>query len=69
MNATVEQIFTYHAPKPNQLPRYEALRTAAREFAILIERDCPASRERSLAITNLQMAVMFANSAIAINEQ
>ncbi len=30
---------------------------------------CPESREKSLAITNLQQSVMWANASIAINEE
>lgn len=68
---TPEQIantFSYHSPKPGQPERYTALRCKARELATLIVESCPASRERSLAITKLQEAVMFANASIAINE-
>lgn len=64
----LDRIFTYHAPKGDQPERYEALRHTAHELAYLIEETCPDSREKSLAITNLQQAVMWANASIAINE-
>jgi hypothetical protein len=64
----IENIFTYHSPKNDQPARYEALRSYAKGFALLIESSCKDSREKSLAITNLQQAVMWANASIAINE-
>jgi hypothetical protein len=60
--------FQYHAPKANQPERYEAIRAKARELASLIQESTPQSREQSVALTNLQQAVMWANAAIAINE-
>jgi hypothetical protein len=68
---TADQIqnnFTYHAPKGDQQERYEALRAEARELAHLINSSTPDSREKSLALTNLEQAVMWANAAIARNE-
>lgn len=67
----LDNFFTYHPPHPpkkDQIPRYEQLRTTAKDFAKLIIMNCPDSRERSLAITNLQQSVMWANASIAINE-
>ena len=60
--------FTYHAPKNDQASRYEKIRADARFFAELLIELCPESRERSLALTNLEQAVMWANAAIARNE-
>lgn len=60
--------FTYHAPKPDQLPRYEQLRFETKTLAELFARLCPASRELSLALTKLEEAVMWANASIARNE-
>lgn len=64
----LNDIFRYHAPKNDQLPRYEEIRSVARLLAQVIEKHCPPSREKSLAVTHLQSAVMFANSSIAIHE-
>jgi hypothetical protein len=33
----------------------------------VIDNNCPDSREKSLAMTNLEQAVMWANAAIARN--
>lgn len=64
----IDNTFTYHAPKGDQTTRYESIRDWAKELAYNIERNCPDSREKSLALTNLQQAVMWANASIAINE-
>jgi len=64
----IERTFTYHAPKGDQQTRYVQLREKAKELAYLIASNCPASREKSLAMTSLQQATMWANASIAINE-
>lgn len=65
---TLQNNFTYHAPKPGQPDRYEDIRKDAGELAALLTRYCPESRELSLAITNLEQAVFWANAAIARHE-
>lgn len=60
--------FTYHAPKEGQQQKYENIRKNALGFAELIDAMCPDSREKSLAITQLEECVMWANAAIARNE-
>lgn len=68
MNPIKEQIennFMYHAPRHGQPERYTAIREKAKELAYLIEESCPASRERSIAFTELETAVMWANASIA----
>lgn len=60
--------FTYHPPKPGQAEKYEALRSKGKELAELINELVPDSREKSLALTQLQNATMWANAAIACNE-
>lgn len=64
-NTTIENNFRYHAPKPGQPEKYEALRQKAKEMAYLIEDLCPCPRERALAMTNLEQSVMWANAGVA----
>lgn len=64
----IEQLFTYHAPKPDQIARYGTLRDAGKELAILLIDTCPDSRERDQAIDKLREAIMWANASIACNE-
>jgi polysaccharide deacetylase 2 family uncharacterized protein YibQ len=64
----IDNRFTYHPPKPGQTARYELIRSEARKLAIVINDMAPDSREKSLAMTQLEDAVMWANAAIARNE-
>ncbi len=66
--ARIEQDFTYHPPKNDQVERYRQLRDAAKVYGLLIAELTPLSREQSLALTHLETACMFANAAIARNE-
>jgi hypothetical protein len=61
----LDNIYKYHAPKPGQAELYEAIRAKAKELATLIQATCPPGRERSVAFTELETAVMWANAAIA----
>jgi hypothetical protein len=64
----LEKRFTYHPPKGLQANRYERIRDRAHDLAGFLNEECPDSREKSLAITHLEEAVMWANAAIARNE-
>jgi hypothetical protein len=64
----IENAFTYHVPKGDQTARYEILRYSAKQLATIFNACCPESREKSLAFTSLQQAIMWANASIAINE-
>lgn len=60
--------FTYHPPKPGQPEKYTVIRDTAKGLAMLINDNCPDSREKSLAMTKLEECVMWANASIARNE-
>lgn len=64
----LENIYTYHSPKNDQPERYERIRYKAKMLAAYINEYCPDSREKSLAMTKLEEAVMWANASIARNE-
>jgi hypothetical protein len=61
----IKHDFTYHPPQPGQPEKYEDIRAAGRCLACLMANHCPAGRELSLALTNLEQAVFWANAAIA----
>lgn len=65
---SINNTFSYHAPKGDQQERYIAIREKAKELATLIYECQHNSRERSLAITHLQNCTMWANAGIACNE-
>ncbi|GAA6482064.1 hypothetical protein K250101E9_48270 [Enterocloster aldenensis] len=67
MNNQIENNFMYHSQKEGQAEKYEAIRSKAKELAYLIDDACPGSREKSLAMTNLEESVMWANASIARN--
>ena len=64
----IEKAFTYHPPKDDQTGRYIVIRGKAKELASMVDELCPESRERSLAFTKIDEAVMWANASIARNE-
>ena len=64
----LDNVYTYHKPSADQKERYQAIRAKGKELAELIRGACPASRERSLAFTKIEEAVMWANASIARNE-
>jgi hypothetical protein len=64
----LQGIFTYHPIKDGQAEKYKQIRLMALNMSLLINDLCPESREKSLSITKLQEAVMFANASIAIHE-
>nr|WP_284705972.1 hypothetical protein [Lysinibacillus sp. OL1_EC] len=67
INPQIENNFMYHAPKEGQPEKYEAIREKAKELAHMIDELCLNSREKSVAMTNLETAVMWANASIARN--
>lgn len=60
--------FSYHATKTGQAEKYEEIRAQAKAFAERLVNFCPPSRELSIALTELETAVMWAKAAIARNE-
>lgn len=62
----LEDIFQYHAPTEATIPKYVALRQAARQFAAVILTHCPKSADRSDALRKVREAVMIANAAVAL---
>lgn len=66
-NPQIENNFKYHSPKEGQPEKYNAIREKAKELAYLIDAECPNSREKSVALTNLETSVMWANASIARN--
>ena len=62
----LENRFTYHKPKIDQVDRYHELREMALMFAQRIEALVPESRERSLAIMKIEEACFWANAGIAL---
>lgn len=66
-DSDIEKRFTYHSPKGKE-HRFQVLRDNAKALAHEIKKQCPDSRERSLALTKLEEVVMWANASIAREE-
>lgn len=63
--ADIDNRFMYHPPKSGQTESYLMVRAVAKTLAELINEVCPDSREKSLAMTAIEEAVMWANASIA----
>lgn len=68
LRAQLDNSYTYHSPKDDQPARYVTIRDKAKEFALTICENSPPSRERSIALTDLEKVVTMVNKAIACNE-
>lgn len=61
------EMFIYHPPSPEQIPKYNAINQAAKNFAEIILQTCPPSADRSAAIRLIRDARMTANASVALN--
>lgn len=63
----LDTIFTYHAPDPQALDAYLAIRASAQKLASTILNHTPVCGDQQAAIRKVREAVMTANAAIALN--
>ncbi len=63
--ADIDNRFDYHAPDEIARAQHERVRAAAKDLATVLNEVLPESREKSLAVTNLEQAMFWANAAIA----
>jgi hypothetical protein len=64
----IDKPFAYHKPSPEGLARITDLRFGFSYMKIIIESMCPPSRERSVAMTELETAAMWAIKAVVFND-
>lgn len=62
-----DYVFSHHAPTPEKIAHYDAIHSAARDFAQTILAHAPASSDRSAAIRLLREASMMACAAVALD--
>jgi hypothetical protein len=62
----IEELFTYHAPRPGDASALRAIRNKAKELAETVVICCPPSADRTAAIRKLRECVMTANASIAL---
>lgn len=66
----IEHNMTNHPPKDEHVVRlFEDLRKSFKATAAEIVELCPDSREKSLALTNLEQALMWSTAAVARNQE
>lgn len=63
----LSELFRYHPPNPEDLPKYAAINQAAKNFAEVILSTCPSCSDMKDAIRKIREARMTANAAIALN--
>jgi hypothetical protein len=71
MAFTVDDIvdmFSHHAPTAEKMERYEAIRAAARMFALVLIANSQPSPDQSAAIRHLRECVFTINAAIALEK-
>lgn len=63
--AEFDNRFTYHAPTPEQVDKYQQIRAKAKDLACQLCAFCPPSAELAAALDALDTTVFKANAAIA----
>jgi hypothetical protein len=64
----IDKPFAYHKPSTDGFARITALREAFSTVKLAIETQCPESRQRSVAITELETSAMWAIKAVVFND-
>lgn len=67
-SSRVDKTFAYHKPGNTGVERIQRIREAYSDLKRAIEAQCPPSRERSVAITELETSAMWATKAIVVND-
>lgn len=65
----IDDLFSYHAPEPDQIPRYENIRAGAKAFAQILVANTPQSADQTASVRKLRECVMTANASIALKGQ
>ena len=63
----IENLFSYHAPTPNQVLSMEILRDGAKSLARTINEVVPDGADKSAAIRLLRQCVQISNAGIILN--
>jgi hypothetical protein len=61
------ELFRYHPPTVENLPKFAAINQAAKNFAEIVLQNCPPSADRSAVIRLIRDARMTANASVALN--
>lgn len=63
----LDDLFTYHAPTPEQLPKYAAINAAAKAFARVVLDNTSPCADQSAALRQIRESRMTANMAVALD--
>jgi hypothetical protein len=66
-NDEINKRFDHHPPDKVKAARHEHMRAAYKRLAELVDEELDDTREKSLAMTELETSLMWANAAIARN--
>lgn len=64
----MKKTYAYHKPSQEGLDKITTLRKAFSDLHDLIEGTAPQSREKSVALTNLETTAMWAIKAVVCND-
>lgn len=64
----IDKPFAYHKPSDDGLAKINALREKYSDLQRAIEENCPPSRQKSVAITELETSAMWAIKAVVFND-
>ena len=64
----IEKTFAYHKPSPGGLEVITKLRVAYSDLKARIEQVAPHSRERAVALTELETSAMWAIKSVVAND-
>lgn len=67
--ADIKRIFTYHKPQEENVHKFESLRNMGKITAEAILKYTPQCAEQTLAIRKVEEAIMWANAALARNQE
>lgn len=66
----IEHRFAFHAATTQEKrDEHTSVRAACRDLALRVQQDVPEGREKALALTKIEEAMMWANAAIARERQ
>lgn len=66
-NDEIHERFKHHPPTPERIEDHQTVRDSSETLAHTFNSLLPESREKSLALTAVQEAAMWANAALAIH--
>lgn len=68
--ADIDHRISFHpASTPDRVAEHEKVREGCKALAHFLDELLPSGREKSLALTNLEQTVMWANAAVARQTQ